>query len=380
MDRSRLFYKDPYLSRFEAEVRSCEKGEKYFEVTLNETAFYPEGGGQPGDTGTLGDARVLDTRERDGSIVHFCDRPLEPGARVRGEIDFDRRFDLMQNHSGEHILSGIIYSRFGLHNVGFHMGAGVITIDFDGVIPDSALGEIERAANGAVWKNLPFEVSYPDEKTLETLHYRSKKELQGPVRIVTCRGYDACACCGTHVLRSGEIGLIKLLSCKSLRGGVRLEMTAGKRAYEYVNTVLEQNRETSVLLSAKPEETFHAVKRQFDELKGAKHRLYGLEEEQFGSIARQYEGTGDVLLFESEMPPDSVRRLCGKIASLCGGECRVFAGSDEAGYVYAAASPGADLSSWAKRFNSALNGRGGGKYGFVQGQLCATRREIENFL
>lgn len=251
METRKLYYEDSHLSRFTSAVLSCAKAADGWEVTLAATAFYPEGGGQAGDTGTLNGVRVRGTREREGAVIHLCEAPLEAGAAVTGVIDYDLRFARMQQHSGEHIVSGILNRRYGCHNTGFHMGADVITIDFDGVIPPQVLPEIETEANGAVWQNLPVGCWYPSPEELPAIPYRSKKALAWPVRIVEIPGYDCCACCGTHVAATGEIGLIKLLSAVSFRGGTRIEMACGSQALALLNAVFDQNRQVSQAFSAK---------------------------------------------------------------------------------------------------------------------------------
>lgn len=212
MDARALFYQDSHLCRFTALVTGCHPMPDGWAVSLDRTAFYPEGGGQPWDLGTLGEAQVLAVTEQDNSIVHLCDRELPVGSRVEGHIDWPRRFDFMQQHSGEHLLSGLIHSRYGFHNVGFHMGAGVTTIDFDGVIPQEDLPSLEAAVNEAIWRDLPVRTWFASGQELEKLPYRSKRPLEGTVRLVEFPGMDLCACCGTHVARTGEIGLLKLLS------------------------------------------------------------------------------------------------------------------------------------------------------------------------
>ncbi len=164
MQTRKLYYEDSHLRRFTAQVLACEENGQNYRVILDATAFYPEGGGQGADTGILGGVRVLDTREAGETVVHFCDGPLAPGSTVEGQIDYDARFLRMQQHSGEHIVSGIINRRFGYHNTGFHMGADCITIDFDGVIPPEMLPEIEAEANRAVWQNLPIRCWYPSQE------------------------------------------------------------------------------------------------------------------------------------------------------------------------------------------------------------------------
>lgn len=380
MDEARLYYTNPYLEKFDAVVISCGKNGDRFEVVLSQTAFYPEGGGQPGDTGFIGNIRVLDTHEKDGEILHYCAQSIPVGETVQCGIDFDRRFDFMQNHSGEHIVSGIIFSKFGFNNVGFHMGADTITIDFDGALSAEQLEAIELEANRAIWKNIAFEVCYPSEQELKTLFYRSKKELSGTVRIVTCDGCDACACCGTHVLRSGEIGLIKIISCAPLRGGVRLEMVAGKRAYDYTAAVWNENRQISALLSAKAHETFSAVKRQFDALADAKYCLFGLSERLFEALASSHAGEENVTVFESGLSPDNTRRLCECIASTACGRCAVFSGSDETGYKYAIHLAQGETMDFIKALNAALGGKGGGRGSLAQGSCTASRSKIEEFM
>ena len=237
----KLYYEDCHLAVFSATVTGCEAGRKGFEVTLDATAFYPEGGGQACDLGTLNGIPVLDVRERGEEIIHLCESPLEVGAQVEGVIDYDRRFDLMQQHTGEHIVSGIIHARYGYHNVGFHMGANFTEIDFDGVIPVEDLEKIEAEANEALWKNLAVTCWYPSEEELPKVFYRTKKALPWPVRIVEIPGYDSCACCGVHVKRTGEVGLVKLFSMVGLRGGSRIEMACGGRALALLNQIYRQN-------------------------------------------------------------------------------------------------------------------------------------------
>ena len=376
----KLYYTDAYLTEFTAKVLSCAEGKRGFLVALDRTAFYPEGGGQPGDRGTLNGVAVTDTHEKDGVILHYCAEPLPVGAEVTGRIDRERRFDLMQQHSGEHIVSGIICGRFGCDNVGFHLGAETVVIDFSFPIPAERLSEIEAAANRVIWENRPFLISYPAPEELKAIPYRSKKELSGQVRIVECPGADCCACCGTHVKRAGEIGLIKLLDMKPFREGVRIEMVAGKRAYDYVAAVTAQNDLISLLLSAKVGETAKAVRRVQAELADAKYRVTELENRAFDRLARSLAGTGDALLFEDGLSPDAVRRCCDAVASRCGGRCAVFSGADGEGYKYAVALPGGDLRDFGKRLNAGLRGRGGGKPDFIQGSVTASRAEIEAFL
>ena len=375
----KLFYEDPFLVEFTARVLSCTPDKEGFAVTLDRTAFYPEGGGQNADHGTLGGTAVTDVREKEGEVIHYCDKALSVGDTVAGAIDFARRFDLMQQHSGEHIVSGILCGRHDCDNVGFHIGHDLVTIDFNTQLTLEELREIETLANRYIWEDHPIEVSWPEPEVLAALPYRSKKALTGAVRIVTFPGADCCACCGTHVRSSGQVGMIKLLSCQKFREGVRIEMAAGGRALRYCTEVLDQNTHVSQLLSAKPLETASAVERLQKELYSLRGRVAALEEGDFARKAEHFAGKGDVLLIEGDMASESVRRLCAAVMDTCGGRCAVFAGSDSQGYKYAMGQIGGDLRSLVKDLNTALNGRGGGKPHFAQGSLQASAEAIRAF-
>ena len=380
----KLFYTNAYQKTFEAEVTECREGKKGFEIILNQTVFYPEGGGQPGDTGYLQDGetkiRVTDTHEKEGEILHFCEQPIKVGSKVQGEIDWERRFDLMQNHSGEHIVSGLIHRKYGYNNVGFHMGKDFITIDFDGEIAAEDLREIERAANERVWANERTGIVFYTEEEAKDVEYRSKKELHGMVRVVTFPNADVCACCGTHVACTGEIGLIKLISLQKFKSGVRIEMLSGRLAMEYVSEICRQNQQNSVTLSAKPLETAAAVENLKKMQMEQQFRAGALEQRLFQNMAGQYAGAGNVLLFEEGLSADSVRRLTAEIMETCQGRCVVCSGDDENGYKYAMGEKDGDLRALVKEFNAAFHGRGGGKPFFVQGSVSGSRKEIEEFL
>ena len=375
----KLYEENPYLTQFSAVVEFCVQGKKGYDVILDQTAFYPEGGGQPYDTGTLGGVRVLEVHEREGRVVHTCDRPLEAGTQVSGTIDWDRRFDLMQHHSGEHIVSGIAHSKWGCDNVGFHMGADVITIDLNVLLDVDQLRELEAEANRYIWEDHPISITFPTPEELAVLEYRSKKELSGRVRIVSFPGADTCACCGTHVNSSGQVGFVKLLSVQKFREGVRIELVCGGRALRYVNNIMDQNHQVSNLLSAKAFETGAAVQRLLEENNALKSRILTMEDHRFAALAEEYAEAGDVLLFEEDLSPDGLRRLCDQVLHTCGGRCACFSGQDGQGYKYAVGQAGGDLRTFVKEMNQALNGRGGGKPEFVQGSVQAGWEEIEAF-
>lgn len=373
----KLFYQDVYCKTFTAEVLSCTQTDKGYAVVLDKTAFYPEGGGQPCDLGALGEAAVTDVQTVGDDIVHTCDKPVS--GTVTGKIDWQRRFDHMQAHSGEHLVSGLIHNRFDYENVGFHMGADTITIDLSGLLTPEQVAEIEYAANAAIWENIPIDIFYPDAEELKELSYRSKKELSGQVRIVRWPGIDTCACCGTHVTRSGEIGLIKLLSCVKFREGVRIELLCGRRAYDYVSAAVAQNREISGLLSAKPLQTAAAVSRVSAELADTRFALVGVQQKYFSQLAAQYREQPSALIFEDGLTAEAVRKLGVELTEQCAGICAVFSGTDADGYKYAVGQKDGDVRRLVKELNAALSGRGGGKPFFAQGSVAATRSQIEAF-
>ena len=374
----KLYYNDPFLQEFTATVLSCEQDKGGWKVVLDRTAFYPEGGGQPADTGMLGGAAGTDVREKEGVIVHTCDKALNVGDTVTGRIDWVRRFDHMQQHSGEHIVSGIICARYGCDNVGFHLGKDIVTIDFNHDISPEDLPAIEAQANAFIWSDTPIDIRFLEGDALRQAEYRSKKFIPGLVRLVAFPGADCCACCGTHVLRAGQVGLVKLLSCQKFREGVRMELLCGKRAFDYLSGTWEQNLAVSRALSAKPLQTHAAVERLKGELESVKLRAATLETADFARKGAEYAGKGDVVLFEGDMSADSVRRLCDAVLDTCGGRCAVFAGED-GNFKYAVGIRDGDIRPLVKELNGALNGRGGGKPNFAQGSVAAKEADIQAF-
>ncbi|MCI6676594.1 MAG: alanyl-tRNA editing protein [Clostridiales bacterium] len=375
----KLFYSNEYQMEFTAKVLECQAGKKGYEIILDRTAFYPEGGGQPWDTGILGDCRVTEVHEKKETIIHYTDAPLEVGATVTGTIDWQRRFDLMQQHSGEHIVSGVIHRKFGYDNVGFHMGADVVTIDFNGELTQEQMQEVELEVNRYIWENRACEVSFPTQEQLKVIPYRSKKELSGAVRIVTFPEGDICACCGLHVHCSGEIGMVKLLSVQKFRQGVRMEMICGKRVLDYMNMLQHQNTEISVLLSAKQEKVAESVQRLAEENFHLKGHIMKMEEKEFRAIAEQIKDAGNVLLFEEGLTSDSIRKLAVACMESCKGICAVFSPAEDGSMRYAIGQADGDLRAFVKQMNTELNGRGGGKPFFVQGSVKADQSKVQQY-
>ncbi|MCD8129295.1 MAG: alanyl-tRNA editing protein [Oscillospiraceae bacterium] len=375
----RLYDADAYRRVFSAAVCACTETAHGWEVVLDRTAFYPEGGGQPGDTGTLGGAAVLDTCFRGETLVHLCAAPLPVGATVEGQIDWPHRFELMQQHSGEHIVSGILCRMLSCDNVGFHLGAEVTVIDFSRPVPPDVLRAAEAEANTVIWENRPFRISCPTPEELAALPYRSKKALSGAVRIVACPGADICACCGTHVRAAGEIGLITLQNPKPFRGGTRMELLAGRRAFDHARAVAEQCAHISAQLSAPVLETAAAVERVLAARDAETYRAVGLENRLFSALSAPHSGAGDTLLLLSgACTPDALRRCCTTLSHTCGGRSAVF--SPEAdGCKYAVCVPETERGAFTRALNAALDGRGGGKGGFAQGSVSANSAAVRAY-
>ena len=379
MATEKLYYADPFLKEFTATVLTCEAAKTGYLVTLDRTAFYPEGGGQPSDHGIINGLAVTDVHEKDGVVFHTVEGKVETGETVSCSIDWERRFDHMQQHSGEHILSGILCADYRCDNVGFHMGADTVTIDYNTDITWEQCLAAEAKANAIIAADIPCHISFPGKEELDALDYRSKKELSGAVRIVAFPGADCCACCGTHVLRAGQVGLVKILSCQKFRSGVRMEILCGGRAFRYLSACYDQAKAIGQKLSVKPTDAFKAVERLEKDLSDAKFRMAGLESIAWEAKAKEQEGKENVLLMEPPMGGDSVRRLADAVARRVSGLAAVFAGEDGR-YAYALLrADGQDISSTVKAMNAALHGRGGGRNGFAQGSVEATREEIEAF-
>ena len=371
----RLYYKDQYIKEFEAQVISCTEGKNGFEVILDKTAFFPEGGGQPGDKGFIGEAKVLDTIEKDEDVIHLCDCAVE--GTVNCSLDFEQRFSNMQQHTGEHVFSGIQHSICGFDNVGFHMGESCITVDFNGVVSAEELAEIERLSNEAIYKNIPVEAIYPTDEELENYNYRSKKEIKGQVRLTKIGDVDLCACCGTHVATTGEIGIIKVLSVMNYKSGVRVSLQIGRKAFE---DYCEKNASVytiSNLLCAKTEEVADAVEKLQLRMKEADFRYNQLKKELFAEKSKNVSGE-KCCMFDDGASADDARIFADMLADKIG-IAAVFSGNDEAGYKYAVVSRETDLREIGKALNTALSGRGGGKPNMIQGSVTASKADIEAF-
>lgn len=377
----KLYYSDSHIFEFTARVTECREYKGRHAVILDRSAFFPEGGGQAADTGYIGSARITDTQELCGELLHITETPLAPGTEVACRIDREQRLRRMQNHSGEHIFSGLVHSMYGLNNVGFHMGADCMTIDFDGELDSLRLTQIETLANEAVRDNIPVEAWFPAPGELAALEYRSKLELQEGVRIVRIGSIDCCACCAPHVKRTGEIGVIKLLDAQRHRGGTRLELVCGMDALDIFRRRLDSVIRASSLLSAKRDDIAPALERLLEEQARHKERIAELSMELARMKAESIGSrTGNICVFEAALQGAALRELANLLAERCTGFAAVFSGSDGSGYDYIIISRHVDLRDAAKEINAAICGRGGGRQEMISGRASATAEVIQKFV
>jgi alanyl-tRNA synthetase len=375
----KLYYERPYVKQFEAEVTACtpDKDGKYL-VRLNRTAFYPEGGGQPADTGILGDAIVYDVREKPEGIVHITDRPLPEKSLVTGILDWDRRFSHMQNHSGEHLFSGVVHKYYGYDNIGFHMGKDEVTVDFNGILTMEQIEEVEAEVNDLIWQNIPVLETYPSKEELDAMDYRSKKELSGQVRIIEFPGADVCACCGTHVTTAGEIGILKVTGLARYKGGVRVSLLCGRDALLDYGRKLKAVQGISVSLSAKPDSVVEAVSKLKEESMKKDGDLSRLTRELLERKTAEYPDSSEPLLvFEEHLLPVQLRQFCTMLYEAKKGSVVLVCSGEEGLYQYAAGSSQADMREFCRLLNGKLNGRGGGNTLLAQGTLMASFQEIQ---
>lgn len=387
MITKKLYDMDAYATEFEAKVLSCvEKemtnadGEKEirYAVILNQTLFFPEEGGQTPDKGMLGGAKVLDVQLQQDAVLHFLAVPLEVGMQVKGKIDWQHRFFNMQQHSGEHLFSGLADRKYGYKNVGFHLSNQIVTMDFDGVFTEEQLQELEWEVNEAITANVEIKTGYPSEAELEMLEYRSKLELKENVRIVEILGYDICACCAPHVHRTGEIGIFKIQNVQNYKGGVRIRFLCGFRALEEYRQKSQIISELSQILTTNQNNLPEHVQKMKQQVQSLKTQLaqakQQLMEYKIADIPAEQK---DVLLFEEDLETLVIRNLVNTLMETHTGICAVFVGNDESGYQFILGSKTADCCAIAEKLRRTLNARGGGKTGMIQGSVNAGKAQIK---
>ena len=379
MKTERLYYSDSYIKEFDAIVISCDKAEKGYKVVLDKTAFFPEGGGQQADTGFIGDAVVSDVQEADNVIYHYVDKELTVSDAYTCKINWEQRFLRMQSHSGEHIVSGVVHSLFGYDNVGFHMEEDYVTVDFSGELTREQLDEVEEKTNRYIYDNIEIECFFPDENEIESLDYRSKLDLKEGVRLVRIGEADLCACCAPHVKRTGEIGVVKILDFMRHRGGVRIVMKSGLKALYDYREKYTSVYDVSVLLSSKQHEIASYVEKKIKENESL-HRSFNDFKMQIAENDKENLAyIGDVALFVTSFYDSDMMRELANYGMTQKEICVILSGNEEIGFSYVAGSLNFDLMKFAKHFNSALNGRGGGRGTMIQGKVAATKESVLSF-
>lgn len=376
----KLYDSDAYLSDFTATVVSCVSVANGYDVILDRTAFFPEGGGQYGDVGTIDGISVTDTQVRDEVILHRTDAPLTVGKRVEGKIDFAVRFRRMQNHSGEHIVSGIVHSLFGYENVGFHLDDGEMAVDYSGELTAADLRKIEALANNAIWENREIFCRYPSVEELSALEYRSKKEIDGAIRIVTVEGIDTCACCAPHVKRTGEIGSVLIIDSMRWKGGVRLRVKCGSAALEEYDALRRDESQLSALFSAPRGQIFPAaekLQKDYSDLR----RAYGqiLKKNALLKLEQVPVCDGNLCFLLTEADADAMRAVANEGLKRCTGLFVCLSGNDTEGYRYVIASSIPGLREKATEINAVLSGRGGGSDTMIQGSFSASEQTIREY-
>ena len=379
MKTERLYYSDSYIKEFDAIVVSCEKLEKGYKVVLDKTAFFPEGGGQKADTGFIGESKVTDVQESDDVIYHFVDKELNASTEYNCKLDWEQRFLRMQSHSGEHIVSGVVHSLYGYDNVGFHMEEDYVTVDFSGELTREQLDEVEEKTNRYIYDNIEIECFFPNEDEIENLDYRSKLDLKEGVRLVRIGEADLCACCAPHVKRTGEIGVVKILDFMRHRGGVRIVMKSGLKAVFDYREKYTSVYDVSVMLSSKQHEIASYVDKKIKENETLQRSFINFKMHIAENDKENLSYIGDTALFITSFYDSDMMRELANYGMTQKELCVILSGNEENGFSYVAGSLNFDLMRFAKHFNSALNGRGGGRGTMIQGKVTATKQDIINY-
>ncbi len=380
MKTKKIYDIDSFIKEFTATVIACEREEDNYSVVLDKTAFFPEAGGQPSDIGFLNDSRVFDVQIENDVIYHLTDKELSIGQEVSGKIDFERRFDFMQQHSAEHIVSGVANRLFGCENVGFHLSEDIVTLDFDKPLTREEILKVETIANKAVQENNKINTYYPQREKLSELKYRSKGELEGEVRIVEIENTDMCACCAPHVKYTGEIGLIKLLSSEKLRGGVRIELKAGMRALNDYNERFSATAKIGDMLAVKYCETADAVERVLNNNAELKSNITMLKKQISEFKVNAFESENEIsAVFEDNLEIKELQIYADALYKKAGGIRAVLSQIGVDTYAFAICGEPQKLDEFFKDFKSKFNIRGGGRNGMVQGTVTANLEDLKEF-
>ena len=381
----KLYDADSYLTEFECKVVSLYNDDNYIYIETDRTAFFPEGGGQTCDVGYLGDVYVENVQEIDGKILHFVKNSVENAEKLKnkdvlcGKVDFKKRFSDMQQHSGEHIVSGIVNSLYGYNNVGFHLGSEIVTLDFYGELNEEDICKVEDLVNKAIWDDLEIKVHFPSDEELKAMTYRSKIEIEGQVRIVEIPGVDMCACCAPHVKRTGEIGIVRVVNFERYKGGTRVSILCGERALLDLRHKLKQNRLVSNLTSSKQDETAVAVERLKKENEKLNYNIVGLTRELLSLKSEAIKETDRIIIFDDKLQGKLLQDFAISLMDKASEFAACFCG-ENGSYRYCIVSKQVNLQGLCKAMNGAFSGRGGGKPEIVQGSLTGSEEAIREFL
>lgn len=381
----RLYDADSYLTEFGCKVVSLYSDKDYIYVETDRTAFFPEGGGQTSDIGELGGVYVENVQLIDGKIIHFVKNSEENAEKLSnsqtlcGKVDFKKRFSDMQQHSGEHIFSGIVNTLYGYNNVGFHLGKEIVTLDFDGELNENDICKVEGLVNKAIWDNRKINILFPTKERLKDIKYRSKIEIEGQVRIVEIEGIDVCACCAPHVNSTGEIGIVRVVSFERYKGGTRVSILCGERALIDLRHKLKQNRLVSNLTSAKQDETAAAVEHLKEENEKLKYDIVGLTRELLKLKGENIKPDDKIIIFDEKLQGKLLQDFAISIMDKCQSFSACFCGENSS-YRYCIVSSSRNLQPLTKDLNAAFSGRGGGKPQIVQGSIIGSESEIREFL
>lgn len=373
----KLYEKDAYIKEFTATVIDCISADNAFKIILDKTAFFPEGGGQASDMGVLDETEIFDVQIEDKTIYHYAKEPIKVGSEIIGKIFFERRFFFMQNHTGEHIVSGIAHRYFGVNNVGFHLSEDFVTVDFDKELSREQLNIVEYLANQTVWQNLPVRAYFPTEEELEKTEYRSKKEIDGAVRLVEIKDTDICACCAPHVKNTGEIGIIKLLDTEKMRGGIRIILKCGNFALQDYKNKYQNVFQISTLLSAKQENAYESVQKLDEKCTIASQKITELKKK-IADMAVSAASQNDTCIFVDGCDVKELQLLADKLHKKFGGIRAVFS-ENTGNFSFAICAEDDELQELFAKFKSQFTVRGGGRGGMVQGTVEATSESINLF-
>ena len=380
----RLYYDNAYLTEFDAQVLACRPNGEQFDVLLDRSAFYPTSGGQPYDTGSLGNAQVVDVQVTDGEVWHTVTAPLTVGETVHGRIDWARRFDHMQQHAGDHMIAGTLHRLMGGVTIGLHISEDVSTIDVampQGVtrISDEDIRRVEMEVNERIQRDVPIRCWFPDAEELATLPLRKDPTVSEHIRIVAIGDDEMVACGGTHPSTAGQIGLVKIVSVAPARGKMRVSFLAGQRALRDYANCHSAVRAASELLSANVDTLPGAVAALQERLRHAEYELTRFKREQLLAQAQQFIDQADVLpdgtrLIARFVEADAalLRDVTSRLIQTPGVIALMAAMTGEqAAYVFGrSADVQADMGALLRDCAKPLGGKGGGRPDFAQGGGC----------